>query len=283
MAALPTLLDQENLAREVGATAENGSRAEEVFCFTRSELTDYVERLQERVRGCVAKEQWAQERVDHQPAADRKATDSKSLMPDNSPLTMRLATQAFKLIDRNTFKVSASLSADNAESLRAFGILQTILLMAYREGYDSVMRRKTQRAEQGIGGELVAQHAKELSEAGMTQAAETLLELHSRLEHTDYWYGTRMARLFDWAHAELSEEQRTRYFSIVANGTADVMEPPTYAQQYNQMKWRLEQALEQVRRLTHPTQENKEVQAVATGKNPENPGSPEYRENPKRA
>jgi hypothetical protein len=45
-------------------------------------------------------------------------------------------------------------------------------------------------------------------------------------------------RLWQWAHEELSEPLKTRYFNIVANGVADVMEQPTYAQQFNVMKSR---------------------------------------------
>lgn len=244
-------LDHEQLARQTGATSETGGRAVEIFCFTQSELADYTRRIQELTRSEVANAQRPDAPAVIPPDlhTGQERTETKSLMPDNSPLTMRLATKAFQLIGKNTFKVSASLSAENAESLRAFGLLQTLLLMAYREGYEAMMKRRTQRAAAGIGDEAVAQCAQELADAGMPHAAEMLLELHSKLEHTDYWYGTRMARLFDWAHAELEEPLRLRYFSIVANGTADVMEPPAYAQQYNQMKWRLEQALQEVQRL----------------------------------
>jgi outer membrane murein-binding lipoprotein Lpp len=49
-------------------------------------------------------------------------------------------------------------------------------------------------------------------------------------------------RLWAWAHEELSEPLKTRYFNIVANGTADVMEQPTYAQQYNGQKYRADAA-----------------------------------------
>lgn len=58
----------------------------------------------------------------------------KSLLPDNSELTMDLAAKAFEMLGRGEFSVSASLSADNAESLRNFGLFQSILLMAYQEG-----------------------------------------------------------------------------------------------------------------------------------------------------
>lgn len=58
----------------------------------------------------------------------------KSLMPDNSELTMSLATKAFQMIGRNDFAVSANLSADNPDSLRNFGLLESILLMAFNQG-----------------------------------------------------------------------------------------------------------------------------------------------------
>ena len=56
------------------------------------------------------------------------------MMPDNNEITMGLATKAFEMIGRNEFTVSAELSVDNTESLRNFGVFQSILLMAYREG-----------------------------------------------------------------------------------------------------------------------------------------------------
>ncbi|WAC72110.1 hypothetical protein OU995_21450 [Roseateles sp. SL47] len=51
----------------------------------------------------------------------------------------------------------------------------------------------------------------------------------------------RSQRLWQWAHEELTEPLKTRYFNIVANGTADVMESPTYAQQYNLLRHRLDE------------------------------------------
>lgn len=54
--------------------------------------------------------------------------------PDNSELTMGLASKAFEMVGHDKFSVSASLSADNAESLRNFGLFQSILLMAYNQG-----------------------------------------------------------------------------------------------------------------------------------------------------
>lgn len=81
-----------------------------------------------------------------------------------------------------------------------------------------------------------------LRAANDVEAADLLDRVHSSLEHTRYWYSTRHERLWHWAHAELTAQQRERFFSIVANGTASVNEPPTYAQQFNMMKWRMERA-----------------------------------------
>lgn len=66
----------------------------------------------------------------------------ESLMPDNSELTMSLATRAFEMIGRNKFSVSAILSADSTESLCNFGLLQSILLMAYMQGVQDALEEK---------------------------------------------------------------------------------------------------------------------------------------------
>lgn len=71
-----------------------------------------------------------------------------------------------------------------------------------------------------------------------------------RLEHCQYFHGVREKRLWHWAHEELNENQKTRYFNIVANGTASVHESPTYAQQFNTLKHRAETAEAEVERLT---------------------------------
>jgi hypothetical protein len=74
-------------------------------------------------------------------------------------------------------------------------------------------------------------------------------KLDSMLEHTRYWYGQRMERLSTLAREELDEPLRTRFFSIVANGSPDVIEPPTSAQNYNAMKARAETAESELVRL----------------------------------
>lgn len=74
-------------------------------------------------------------------------------------------------------------------------------------------------------------------------------ELERKVEHTRFWYGQRMDRLSKWAREELQEPLRTRFFSIVANGTPDPMEPPTSEQNYNGMKHRAEKAESELVRL----------------------------------
>lgn len=81
---------------------------------------------------------------------------------------------------------------------------------------------------------------------GQEADAKLVKRLQERLEHTQYWYGTRHERLWHWAHEELTPELCHRFFSIVANGTVDGSEPPTYAQQFNMMKHRMEVAERQL-------------------------------------
>jgi len=74
------------------------------------------------------------------------------------------------------------------------------------------------------------------------QLRAKLEDLQSVFDYTKERRAQISHRLWVWAHEELSEPLKTRYFNIVANGTADVMEQPTYAQQYNGMKHRAEAA-----------------------------------------
>lgn len=60
--------------------------------------------------------------------------DRQAVMPDHSELTVELARMAFELIGSDTFSVGAALSVERPESLRNFGLLESILLMAYNEG-----------------------------------------------------------------------------------------------------------------------------------------------------
>lgn len=56
---------------------------------------------------------------------------------------------------------------------------------------------------------------------------EEVEKAQNALAFTEQWHGVRYERLWHWAHAELDEEQKRRYFNIVANGTAEHSEPPT--------------------------------------------------------
>lgn len=78
---------------------------------------------------------------------------------------------------------------------------------------------------------------------------EEIKKAQNALAFTEQWYGVRHERLWHWAHAELNEEQKRRYFNIVANGTAEHSEPPTFAQQLCRMKHRYECAEKEVAAL----------------------------------
>lgn len=58
----------------------------------------------------------------------------KSVMPDHSELTVDLACKAFEIIDSNTFTVRATLDVTQPDTLKNFGTLESILLMAYNAG-----------------------------------------------------------------------------------------------------------------------------------------------------
>ncbi|WP_319061107.1 hypothetical protein [Pseudomonas aeruginosa] len=78
---------------------------------------------------------------------------------------------------------------------------------------------------------------------------EEVAAAQKNLAFTKQWYAVRHERLWHWAHEELSEEQKRRYFNIVANGTAEHNEPPIYAQQLCRMKHRAESAEQELAAL----------------------------------
>ncbi|SSV28894.1 Uncharacterised protein [Acinetobacter baumannii] len=78
---------------------------------------------------------------------------------------------------------------------------------------------------------------------------EEVEKAQNALAFTEQWHGVRYERLWHWAHAELNEEQKRRYFNIVANGTAEHSEPPTFAQQLCRAKHRYECAEKEVATL----------------------------------
>lgn len=71
-------------------------------------------------------------------------------------------------------------------------------------------------------------------------ASFALAEALEKIKHMEYWYGCRLERLSQFMREEATPEIRHRYFSIIANGTADHAEPPTYAQQMNMLKHKAE-------------------------------------------
>ncbi len=87
------------------------------------------------------------------------------------------------------------------------------------------------------------------AEAEAQALREEVEKAQNALAFTEQWHGVRYERLWHWAHAELNEEQKRRYFNIVANGTAEHSEPPTFAQQLCRAKHRYECAEKEVATL----------------------------------
>lgn len=61
--------------------------------------------------------------------------------------------------------------------------------------------------------------------------------LRKRVEHTEQWYAVRFERIRDEAKAA---GIWPRIACIMANGTAEATEPPTYAQQMNVLRHEVE-------------------------------------------
>ncbi len=98
-------------------------------------------------------------------------------------------------------------------------------------------------------GEFVEHNAYAKLAAEAQALRKEIKKAQNALAFTEQWYGVRHERLWHWAHAELNEEQKRRYFNIVANGTAEHSEPPTFAQQLCRMKHRAEVAEKEVAAL----------------------------------
>lgn len=64
---------------------------------------------------------------------------------------------------------------------------------------------------------------------------------------TQQWYAVRWKRLQEWARAEIPDNLSQEFFSIVANGTKNVHEEPTYAQELNLATFRADEMRKQVR------------------------------------
>ncbi|MCS9380862.1 hypothetical protein N1E52_26695 [Pseudomonas aeruginosa] len=111
------------------------------------------------------------------------------------------------------------------------------------------MRSLTKGEQVVMGYEVVLASDYDALAAEAQALREEIKKAQNALAFTEQWYGVRHERLWHWAHAELNEEQKRRYFNIVANGTAEHNEPPTYAQQLCRMKHRAESAEQELSAL----------------------------------
>lgn len=111
------------------------------------------------------------------------------------------------------------------------------------------MRSLTQGEQAVMGYEVVLAYDYDALAAEAQALREEIKKAQNALAFTEQWYGVRHERLWHWAHAELNEEQKRRYFNIVANGTAEHSEPPTFAQQLCRTKHRYECAEKEVAAL----------------------------------
>jgi hypothetical protein len=75
-------------------------------------------------------------------------------------------------------------------------------------------------------------------ERDLKAVEKELKDTQKKFKHSEEWYAVRFARLRDFANT-LPEDKKREYFSIVANGTGDPYEIPTYAQQMSILKWQL--------------------------------------------
>ncbi len=103
--------------------------------------------------------------------------------------------------------------------------------------------------EESQFGEFVLSQDYDALAAEAQALREEIKKAQNSLAFTEQWYGVRHERLWHWAHAELNEEQMRRYFNIVANGTAEHSEPPTFAPQLCRAKHRYECAEKEVAAL----------------------------------
>ena len=125
------------------------------------------------------------------------------------------------------------MSTDRNEALRLAAYLDSIFIS---EDVPAVKARKI--------AALLRQQAERIAEleVELKATSDKLQDLQSTFDYVRERRAQIYHRLWVWAHEELSEPLKTRYFNIVANGTADVMEQPTYAQQYNAQKHRADAA-----------------------------------------
>ncbi len=70
-------------------------------------------------------------------------------------------------------------------------------------------------------------------DTALSEQAKTIAGLTESKAFIVQWYAQRWERLKDWARKEIPADLTEQFFSIVANGTKDPCEPPTYGQQMN--------------------------------------------------
>ncbi len=78
------------------------------------------------------------------------------------------------------------------------------------------------------------------SQTGLLCKYCQITELKEENQHIREWYSSRLERLSQFIREEIPEPQKTRYFSIIANGAADHMESNTYECQLIKRNRRIE-------------------------------------------
>jgi hypothetical protein len=88
----------------------------------------------------------------------------------------------------------------------------------------------------------VGEDGKEDLEAVLAERTKERDAAEAARKRTQMWYATRYERMHQWMRENASDEAQHEYFSIVANGTKDVSEAPTYATILNVLTYRAEKA-----------------------------------------
>lgn len=78
----------------------------------------------------------------------------------------------------------------------------------------------------------------------VNELLDKIKELEKSRQSTQEWYAQRWETLKDWAR----DHGHTEVFSILANGISTPQDPPTYAQQMNTLKHKLEAAEKWIKR-----------------------------------
>lgn len=151
--------------------------------------------------------------------------------PKGSPLTLRIFRARIAELEAHIATATKAIHTRD-EALAAVAELEAQLKAAQET--IAHLRNLAYERQPKIAAEEANRQKAEL-EAQLAEACK-------KIEHQRYWYGCRSQRLQQFAKEEMTKAQQKRFFSIMANGTADSTEPPTYAQQYNMLKHRAEEA-----------------------------------------